>query len=74
LAPRKALFKEFLRRRGWNEYERKFRLEIRNNPDTLNVLNALRSLVNTRNVTILCHCIDEKQYHRIIIKQMTEEG
>ncbi len=42
-------------------------------PNAMEALNALRSLVNTKNVTILCHCIDEKQCHRTIIKQMTEE-
>ena len=67
LAPSKALFKEFLKdkRIGWNEYERKFRREIKNNPNALEALNALRQLVDTKN--------DEKRCHRTIIKQMTEE-
>ena len=58
LAPTKALFKEFVKDKtiGWNEYERKFRREIRNNPNSLNALNALRSLSKTSNVTIMCHC------------------
>ncbi|MGA9845535.1 MAG: DUF488 family protein [Nitrososphaeraceae archaeon] len=72
LAPSKALFKEFLKdkRIDWNEYERRFRLEIRNSPNALNVLHTLRTLVNTRNVTILCHCIDEKRCHRTIMELM----
>jgi uncharacterized protein YeaO (DUF488 family) len=76
LVPSKALFKEFVKDKtiGWNEYERKFRREIRNNPNTLNALNGLRSLSKTRNVTILCYCKDENRCHRFIIKQMTEEG
>lgn len=75
LAPSKTLFKEFLKdkRIGWNEYERKFRWEIKNNPNAMGALNVLRSLINIKNVTILCHCIDEKLCHRTIIKQMTEE-
>jgi len=76
LAPSKALFKEFVKDKtiDWNEYERKFRREIRNNPNSLNTLNGLRSLSKTSNVTILCYCKDENRCHRFIIKQMTEEG
>jgi uncharacterized protein YeaO (DUF488 family) len=75
LAPSKALFKGFLKdkRISWNEYVRKFRWEIKNNPSAIEALDALRSLVNAKNVTILCHCTDEKRCHRTIIKQMTEE-
>jgi putative transposase len=68
LAPNKTLFKD--KTIGWNEYERKFRREIRNNPNSLNALNGLRSLSKTSNVTILCYCT----MLRFIIKQMTEEG
>ena len=75
LAPSKALFTEFVKDKsiGWKEYERKFRCEIGNNPNSLNALNGLRSLSKRSNVTILCHCIDQSNCHRFIIKQMIEE-
>ena len=40
MAPSKVLFKEFVKDKtiGWNEYEIKFRHEIRNNPNSLNGL------------------------------------
>ncbi|MFZ0510602.1 MAG: DUF488 family protein [Candidatus Nitrosopolaris sp.] len=75
LAPSKVLFKEFMQDKkiSWSEYEGKFRLEIRNNPKSLNALSTLRTLIKDKSVTILCHCIDEKHCHRSLIKQMIEE-
>ena len=54
LAPSKDLFREFVKDKAicWKEYERKFRREIRNNPNSLNALNALRSLSKTNNDSV----------------------
>jgi uncharacterized protein YeaO (DUF488 family) len=65
LAPSKVLFKEFMhdKKIDWNENESKFRIKIKNNPKPSNALNALRTLIKDKTVTILCHCSDENRYH-----------
>lgn len=46
LAPSKSLWKEYLKDKkiDWNEYSRKYKLEILNNPLALKALNNLASL------------------------------
>lgn len=75
LAPSPALLREYIKQKkiSWNEYVVKYTLEIKNNPKALEALSRLKSLIATRTVTILCHCIDEKRCHRSIIKQMIDD-
>ena len=61
LAPSPALLREYIKQKklSWDEYVVKYTLEIKSNPKALEALSRLKSLIATRTVTILCHCIDE---------------
>jgi uncharacterized protein YeaO (DUF488 family) len=51
LAPSNLLWKEYLKEKkiDWNEYSRRYKLEIRNNPLALNALQNLASLDRINN-------------------------
>ncbi|PWU81122.1 MAG: hypothetical protein DLM72_08750 [Candidatus Nitrosopolaris wilkensis] len=75
LAPSPVLLREYIKQKkiSWDEYVVKYTLEIKYNPKALEALSRLKSLIATRTVTILCHCIDETRCHRSIIKQMIDD-
>ena len=101
LAPSKLLWKEYLKDKkiDWDEYSRRYILEILNNPLALKALDNLASLDRTNNsdtnheeqqqqqqpqsqrsnilskydtVTLLCHCKDENDCHRFLVKRMVK--
>ena len=100
LAPSKSLWKEYLKDKkiDWDEYTRRYKLEIINNPLALEALHNLASryrntssdtnkkeqqqhsksqrsdvLSKYDTVTLLCHCKDDNQCHRFLVKHMVKE-
>jgi uncharacterized protein YeaO (DUF488 family) len=74
LAPSEALRKDFIKYKNidWQEYVRRFKSEIKNNPKAQKALEELSTNDNGI-ITLLCHCPNENLCHRSLVKQMIEE-
>jgi uncharacterized protein YeaO (DUF488 family) len=73
LAPSNALHKDYMKEKAiaWNEYKRRFIIEIINNPEALDKIQELRQLSKNKDVTLLCHCYNMGNHcHRYLIRDM----
>ena len=73
LAPSKGLHKDYMKNKiiDWNEYKRRYLIEIINNPKALEKIQELRHLRNNKNITLLCHCYNVVDHcHRYLIRDL----
>jgi uncharacterized protein YeaO (DUF488 family) len=75
LAPSKDLHKDYMKDKiiDWNEYKRRYLIEIINNPKALEKIQELRHLSKNKDITLLCHCYNVgDRCHRYLIRDIIE--
>jgi uncharacterized protein YeaO (DUF488 family) len=75
LAPSKDLHKDYMKDKiiDWNEYKKRYLIEIINNPKALEKIQELRRLSKSKDITLLCHCYSMGDHcHRYLIRDIIE--
>ncbi len=74
LAPSEPLLKEFFPvddDRAWRQFERRFRMEMRQ-PDAARTLDLLAALSHETDFSVGCYCEREERCHRSILRELLE--
>jgi len=56
----------------WSTFERRYRKEMKR-PEKQRLLGLLAALSARTNISVGCYCEDEKQCHRLLLKQLLRE-
>jgi uncharacterized protein YeaO (DUF488 family) len=75
LAPSGKLWKDYVKLKliTWEEYERRFKEEMAGSVKAQELMKQLAreyASSNTKHVTLLCFCPDERYCHRHLVKEM----
>ena len=73
LAPSRQLWYDYFKSHkiDWNQYKRRFIVQMRDNPKSIELIQWLSRFENKNsNVTLICFCENEKSCHRSIVRDL----